>query len=93
MKKILLICGAGVITSTIVADRLAKYLDRNGYGGRYRIDQGRIDELDDISMNYDVCVSTVRVSQSQCVCPLVDGETLLINGNHDKVISQIVKYL
>ena len=39
MKKIVLACGAGAATSTLVAQKVATMLDANGYAGKYEIVQ------------------------------------------------------
>ena len=37
MKKIVLACGAGAATSTLVAQKVATLLDANGYADKYEI--------------------------------------------------------
>ena len=37
MKKIVLACGAGAATSTLVAQKVATMLDANGYADKYEI--------------------------------------------------------
>ena len=47
MKKIVLACGAGAATSTLVAQKVATLLDANGYAGKYEIVQCAISEAKD----------------------------------------------
>ena len=47
MKKIVLACGAGAATSTLVAQKVATMLDANGYAGKYEIVQCAISEAKD----------------------------------------------
>ena len=44
MKKIVLACGAGAATSTLVAQKVATLLDANGYADKYEIVQCAISE-------------------------------------------------
>ena len=39
MKKILLSCGSGIATSTVVNNKVSKILDEKGFKGKYQITQ------------------------------------------------------
>ncbi len=49
MKKIVLACGAGAATSTLVAQKVATLLDANGYADKYEIVQCAISEAKDVT--------------------------------------------
>ena len=46
MKKIVLACGAGAATSTLVAQKVATLLDANGYADKYEIAYECWEEMD-----------------------------------------------
>jgi len=41
MKRILLVCGSGICTSTAVNQKVSKALDERGLKGQYKITQGK----------------------------------------------------
>ena len=63
MKKIVLACGAGAATSTLVAQKVATMLDANGYAGKYEIVQCAISEAK------DACDEGADLLIATTVCP------------------------
>ena len=64
MKKIVLACGAGAATSTLVAQKVATLLDANGYADKYEIVQCAISEAKDAcDEGADLLIATHRSAQ------------------------------
>ncbi len=93
MKKILLVCGSGIVTSTIVYRRVEDALEKRGYSGKYTITQAKVSEVKEISADYDLCVSTVVIHSKVCACPLIIGTNYLMGRNTDIVTDRICEEL
>lgn len=74
MKKIVLACGAGVATSTLVAQKVSKLLNDNGFEGQYEIVQCAISEAKETCDvdGADLLVATT-VKPEGLECPYVSG--------------------
>lgn len=61
MKKLLIMCGTGVATSTVVTNKVRDWLDTQGLASMVRLYQGKIaDEMGRID-EYDIVISTTIV--------------------------------
>ncbi|MGX7148961.1 PTS sugar transporter subunit IIB [Enterococcus ureasiticus] len=61
MKKMLIMCGTGVATSTIVTNKVKEWLKNKGYENDVRLYQSKVaDEMNRID-DYDIIVSTTVV--------------------------------
>lgn len=61
MKKMLIMCGTGVATSTIVTGKVKKWLKENNLENSVQLFQSKVaDEMNKID-NYDVVISTTIV--------------------------------
>lgn len=58
MKKILVACGSGIVTSTTVLTKLKKFLDDNGYEGKYKVNQIKTTEAVSKQDGADFLIST-----------------------------------
>ena len=92
MKKILLCCGAGIATSTVVNRKLCDELDRRGYKDQYTVSICMASEVPSKSVNYDLCVSTVVIS-SKCECPLIIATGILMNRGTESIYNEICEKL
>ncbi|MCB7064188.1 PTS sugar transporter subunit IIB [Enterocloster citroniae] len=92
MKRILLVCGSGICTSTAVNQKVSKALDERGLKGQYKITQGKASEVAGQSSNYDLCISTT-VLGGECYCPLIIGTQFLLGRNTEKLVDEIVEIL
>lgn len=88
MKKILLICGSGIITSTIVKKKLEEVLHKKGLEGKYSLSQARAEEVAEISKDFDLCVSTT-VLGAHVDCPIVLATNFLMGGNTEEIVQKI----
>jgi PTS system galactitol-specific IIB component len=92
MKRILLCCGTGVATSTVINKKLEAELIRRGHRGQFEISQCKAVEVPAKSGNFDLCVSTLTMSY-RCDCPLIVATNLLLNRNVEATYDQIEKAL
>ncbi len=61
MKKMLIMCGTGVATSTIVTNKVKEWLKTKGYENEVKLYQSKVaDEMNRID-DYDIIVSTTVV--------------------------------
>ena len=92
MKKILLVCGSGICTSTPVNARLTKELDDRGWKGQYCVTQGKASDVAAQSENYDLVISTTLLKE-ECKCPLIIGTQFLLGRGVEAVVDEIVEVL
>lgn len=92
MKKILLSCGSGIATSTVVSNKLKKILDDNGFKGQYSITQCSIADAVKKSPSYDFVVSTT-VEPSGLQCPYVSGVSFLTGVNTQPAIDRVLELM
>lgn len=91
MKKILLVCGAGVVTCTVVRKKLEQLLNDRGLEGTYEIIQANADRVGEASQGCAVCVTTT-VLGAACQCPVVLANGLLL-GSDDATVDEICHWL
>ncbi|MDO4679779.1 MAG: PTS sugar transporter subunit IIB [Aerococcus sp.] len=88
MKKLLVMCGSGIATSTVVSGKIRSWLQENGYGNQVEMHQGKVaDELNKLD-NYDVVISTTIVPdkyQDQ----VINGVGLLTGRDTDKIYQAV----
>ena len=64
MKKLLIMCGTGVATSTIVTNKVKEWLKEKGMTDQVKLYQSKVaDEMNKID-DYDIVVSTTVVPDS-----------------------------
>lgn len=92
MKRILLACGSGIVTSTIARSKLEKYLIEHGYAGKYKIEQCRVSEVPQKSFQYDFCVATSMKPQG-VNCPYIRGISFLTGIGIEETMEEIYKLM
>ena len=92
MKKILLVCGAGVVTCTVIRKKLEEELKARGLEGTYEIAQADAGDVAAKSAGYDVCVTTTVLGEA-IQCPVVMATGLLFGSDRDAVVAEICQYL
>lgn len=92
MKKILLACASGIATSTAVNHKLSCILDENGYKGKYKVTQCRVQDVGELSEEYDFCVATTNV-EGEAKCPVILGVALLTGRGQETVIEQVLQLM
>lgn len=90
MKKILVICGTGVATSTMVASSIKDHLA--GQGIEAQVSQGKVMDLLSGDPDADLIVATTSVPDTITV-PVVAGLPFLTGIGQDAALEEVVSYL
>jgi PTS system galactitol-specific IIB component len=90
MKKILVACGTGIATSTVVAKKLEESLKARGID--VAIDQCKVSEVSSKARGYDVVVSTVEVEDAAGK-PVVRAISFLTGIGIDADVEKIARAL
>jgi len=93
MKKILVACGQGVATSTMVLGRLKEAMEKRGLDGTYTVTQCRVLEIITKSQDeYDIVVSVAHVPPGLKI-PSINGMPILTGIGAEKVYDEIAEHL
>lgn len=88
MKKLLIMCGTGVATSTVVTGKVKEWLKEKGLENDVRLYQSKVaDEMNKID-EYDVIVSTTVVPDS-IKDKVIMGLPLLTGISADAMFAEI----
>jgi PTS system galactitol-specific IIB component len=90
-KTILVICGTGIATSTMVASKIRDYLAQQPGLSDVQIRQGKVMDVLS-SVDADVIVATTQVPQTVKV-PVVNAVPLLTGMGADKVLAELKSVL
>ncbi|WEV41185.1 PTS sugar transporter subunit IIB [Lactobacillus sp. ESL0684] len=94
MKKILVACGAGVVTSTSAMNKLQEELKKRGITEeQYTLGQSSVAQVQSLSSDYDLVITTTQYDNDEVKVPVVNGLALLTNIGIDQVIDEIIKDL
>lgn len=85
-KKILVVCGTGAATSTVVAGKVKDFCESQGF--KVDITQGKVTEIKSYADSVDLVVSTARVDD-ECKVPVIHALNLLTGINEEKVYDAI----
>lgn len=90
MKKLLIMCGAGHATSTVVRSKVEQWLHDEGLADKVSIKQSAVgDEVANIANGtYDIVVSTTQVPDN-IEDKVINGLALLTGFGTDAVFAQI----
>ncbi|RJK97744.1 PTS sugar transporter subunit IIB [Vallicoccus soli] len=89
-KSVLVICGTGVATSTVVATKVKEHCAERGLDVTVR--QGKVMDLVSGSADADLVVATTQVPASVTV-PVVAGLPFLTGVGLDATLDEIVGHL
>ena len=87
-KKLMVMCGTGVATSTVVMGKLKTWLDEQGLTQDVTLYQSKVAEEVNHIDDYDVVVSTTLVPES-IKSKVINGVPLLTGVGADKVYDEI----
>lgn len=92
MKKLLIMCGTGIATSTVVKGKVEQWLKDNNLSQEVKIYQSKVsDEIGRID-EYDVVLSTTLVPNN-IKDKVIDGVPLLtgigVDSMYEKVLAEI----
>ena len=90
MKKVLVVCGTGVATSTMVASSIKDHCAAQGID--VQVTQGKVMDLLSGNPDVDVIVATTSVPDSITV-PVVAGLPFLTGMGQDAALAEVVEHL
>lgn len=92
MKTLMVVCGSGVATSTVVEGKIRDYLDSKGLLDQVKMYKGNIAEQINHIDDYDAFVSTTVVPDD-VKDKVIAGLPILTGMGADKVYEEIVERL
>ena len=88
--KILIACGTGIATSTVIADRVKNLCEQNGFN--VVVEQTRVVQLEGIAANFDLIVASTQVP-STIKTPYVTALSYLTGINREQTDAEIIDKL
>ncbi|MCP0888032.1 PTS sugar transporter subunit IIB [Ligilactobacillus sp. WILCCON 0076] len=88
MKKLMVMCGSGVATSTVVMGKIKNWLANEGLESEVKLYQSKVAEEVNHVDDYDVVVSTTLVPES-IKSKVINGVPLLTGVGTDVVFGKI----
>ena len=95
-KRVIIACGNGVATSTVVASKVKDYCDVIStfvYRAGIEVTQFRMIELHDKADDYDLVVTTGKFSDPDIKTPCIMAISLLTGINEEPTLQKIVAAL
>lgn len=89
-KKILVVCGTGIATSTVATQKLKQFLESKGIEAQ--IEQAKVMEIGPKAEQFDLIVATTQVS-SDVKTPVVNAVPLLTGVGLDEFYEKVEKAL
>ena len=90
-KRVIIACGNGVATSTVVASKVKDYCAATGVS--IEVTQCRMIELHDKADAYDLVVTTGKFSDPDIKTPCIMAISLLTGINEEPTLQKIVAAL
>jgi len=88
MKKLLVMCGTGIATSTLVTGKVRTWLEDNNYADEVKLYQGKIsDEISKLD-EYDIVISTTTVGDKH-KDKVINGVPLITGRDTDDVFTEL----
>ncbi len=88
MKRILVACGNGVATSTVVATKIREKCEENGLS--VSVNQCKLLEVESKASDYDLLVTTGKFTGGNVSVPVIGAIALLTGIGEDAVLNQIM---
>lgn len=90
VKKVVVVCGTGIATSTVIADKIYEECKKEGI--KLNVVQCKVTEMNAYISNADLIVSTTIMSQKTNV-PVVKGLPFLTGVGVEGVLEEIINIL
>lgn len=91
MKRVLIACGNGIATSTVVASKVKEYLMSQGV--EVTTNQTKLMEVTSKVQDYDLLVTTGQFEGQTGDVPVVKGMPILTGINSEQTMEEILSYL
>jgi len=88
--RILIACGTGIATSTVIADRVTKLCEANGF--KVNVQQTKVVQVEGIANDYDLIVASTKIPSTVKV-PYVSALSYLTGINREKTDAEIIDIL
>ncbi len=90
MKRILVACGNGIATSTVVASKIESFAAEHNH--RIKVDKTKLLEVRSKGNDYDLVVTTGNFD-GQLSVPIVNGMSLLTGIGQEATLNEIFEVL
>lgn len=91
MKKLLVACGNGIATSTVVAFKIKERCEEEGIS--ISLTQCKVTEVASKASDYDLIVTSGKFEDDRIDTPIVGAIALLTGINEEGTLDKIVAYL
>ena len=91
MKKIVIACGAGLATSSMVRSKVEKVLKENKI--KAEIEQTTLSGLGSFEGYADLFITTMKVKESKYTTPILLGSSYLTGINEENTNKELVQIL
>lgn len=91
MKRILVACGNGIATSTVVASKIRDYASQNGVA--VETNQCKLMEVTSKADQYDLLVTTGQFTGGEVSIPTIGALSLLTGIGEETTLSAILQAL
>ncbi|WP_273933012.1 PTS sugar transporter subunit IIB [Lacticaseibacillus paracasei] len=92
MKKVLVVCGNGIASSSIMLAGLKDYLRKQGIEAD--LDKASLSEVSDDTFNSkDLIVSSTKLNKPNVTTPVIIGSSLLTGIGEDETLEKIKEML
>lgn len=90
MKKILVMCGTGIATSTVVANKVQDYLEEKGLGSNVSISHASIGDKMGSLDDYDIILTTTTVPD-EIKDKVIFAVPILTGINDEEIYEEVAK--
>ena len=91
MKRILVACGNGIATSTVVATKIREKCEENGVP--VMVNQCKLLEVDSKVDDYDLLVTTGKFTGGTVTIPVITAISLLTGIGEEATLNQIIEQI
>ena len=88
--KILVACGSGVATSTVIANRVKRLCEENGFN--VNVQQVKVVQVENMSKDFDLIVASTKIPDT-VTTPYVFAINYLTGVNREKTDSDVIEKL
>lgn len=89
MKKVLVVCGNGIASSSVMLAELQDYLNDQSVSDVNLDKKSLMDCTDEVFNGYDLIVSSTKLDKPNVTTPIIVGTALLTGINEDSVLEEI----
>lgn len=90
MKKILILCGAGIATSTVIKNKVEEHLNKENI--EYNISQSTLSGIHQEAKDKDLIISSMNIEEDYGV-PVIVGTAFITGIGEEEVKNEIVDVL